>query len=87
MIMHLGDPVHHFWLTRSVARVLGLNLADEMRSGHLSEKDYAGMITRCRTCPHVAACQEWLSDCHAGGTAPLAECRNSDLLTALRQPH
>ncbi|MEC3861264.1 DUF6455 family protein [Mesobacterium sp. TK19101] len=87
MTLHLGDPTRHFWITRSVARVMGLNLADEMASGRLSEKAYAQMITRCRGCPLTNQCTEWLaSRTDLSRTAPDG-CRNASELNRLNLLH
>lgn len=56
----LGDPSRHFWMTRSVARSLGVSLSEAMAQGDISAKDYADMVTRCRRCHHVECCEKWL---------------------------
>ena len=66
MTTTLGDPARHFFMTRSVARVMGLSLSEAMQNGHLDPAEYSNMGTRCRGCALVEACQEWLST----GTAP-----------------
>jgi hypothetical protein len=70
-----------------VARVLGLNLSEEIGAGHLTERDYAEMVTRCRGCPLVNACQEWLSECRNDCDAPMDGCRNGARLQQLRRLH
>ncbi len=40
-VRFLGDPARHFWLTRSVARTMGISLSEAMAVGHLSAPDYA----------------------------------------------
>ena len=60
-IRYLGDPVRHFWLTRSVARTMGVNLSEALASGRLGATGYAQMVTACRTCPNTASCEAWLS--------------------------
>jgi len=59
-IAYLGDPATHFWLTRSMARSLGVSLSEAMAESVLSPADYAQMVTRCRSCPRVHDCQAWL---------------------------
>ena len=76
----LGDPNRAFWLTRSVARTVGVNLLVAIDQGKLSVEDYAGMVTRCRMCPHPETCEVWLA---ANGTgAPLVpdHCVNATSL-------
>jgi hypothetical protein len=87
MIHPLGDPAHHFWLTRSVARVMGLNLSDAMKTGQLTEQDFASMVTRCRGCHHVADCQEWLSRPHDKSEGPMPACCNAGALQHLQHRH
>ncbi|MFC4730885.1 DUF6455 family protein [Salipiger abyssi] len=83
----LGDPVRHFWMTRSVARVMGLNLSEEMLSGHLGPDEYAHMVTCCRGCALVEACESWLG-AQTGVTAtPPPGCCNAALLSRLRKLH
>lgn len=65
-VMHLGDPVLHFWMTRSVARVMGFSLSEAMAEGRLSSDGYAKMVTRCRTCQQVPECELWLASVRDG---------------------
>lgn len=87
MPAHLGDPERHFFLTRSVARVMGLSLTDAMREGSLAPEVYAGMVTRCRGCALVSACEEWLSKTTSLSAAPPPGCCNGTTLTDLKRPH
>lgn len=80
---YLGDPATHFWLTRSVARVMGVNLSEAMSTGALSASDYADLVKTCRTCPNVVQCQTWLGKRRAScADAPL-HCLNCDRLTRI----
>ncbi len=83
VVVSLGDPVTHFWLTRSMARVLGVSLSEEMAQQNLSAQDYATMVTQCRGCQHTQACQTWLGQ--RAGTAAAAPdfCRHAGLLARL----
>lgn len=72
-IQPLGDPARHFWMTRSVARAMGVSLSEAMIEGKLSEADYADMVTRCRQCLFVPDCQDWLAD-QSRGTATAPDC-------------
>ncbi len=81
----LGDPAQHFWLTRSMARALGLSLSEAMNEGHLSADEYARMVTRCRQCTFVQQCQMWLAHNGAGAEAAPGECMHKDLLDGLKQ--
>ncbi len=61
VVSRLGDPEEAFWLTRSVARVIGLDLSAAMRSGALGPQEYSDMVTRCRLCQDFGACRNWLA--------------------------
>ncbi|MCR9114024.1 MAG: DUF6455 family protein [Rhodobacteraceae bacterium] len=82
-IMPLGDPNRHFWITRSIARAMDINLSDAMSTNRLTPSDYATMVTRCRMCPHVERCLKWLGE--SGGAAQAAPefCANADWLNGL----
>ncbi|WP_121631168.1 DUF6455 family protein [Tropicibacter alexandrii] len=87
MTLHLGDPERHFFLTRSVARMMGLSLSEEMQRGQLAASTYAGMVTCCRGCALVEACEEWLSRQVPGQASAPPGCCNAKVLTQLRQTH
>ncbi|SHK16654.1 hypothetical protein SAMN05444000_12075 [Shimia gijangensis] len=57
----LGDPARHFWMTRSVARAMGVSLSEAMAEDRLSHRNYADLVTRCRQCHFVQECENWLS--------------------------
>lgn len=82
-IAYLGDVTRHFWLTRSVARAIDVNLAEAMGTGILSAADYAGMVTRCRMCPLVADCQAWLAEHGGSATQAPDHCVNAGVLNTL----
>lgn len=83
-IRYLGDPARHFWLTRSVARAMGLSLYDAMATGALSAPDYAELVTTCRRCPNVGACEAWLAACRPGLCDAPEHCLNAEALERLR---
>ena len=80
---YLGDPTLHFWLTRSVARAMYLSLSEAMAQGHLSARDYADLVTRCRKCPHVDTCESWLAARAEGAGCAPDHCWNAEVLNAL----
>lgn len=85
-VLRLGDPARHFWITRGVARAMGVRLGDAMADGRLSAEGYARLVTRCRTCPHVADCERWLAY-HPGPTGAAPDnCCNADVLESLLTP-
>ena len=63
----LGDTELHFWLTRSVARVMGVNLSEAMADNRLTAQDYSALVTACRGCALVENCTLWLAE-HASTT-------------------
>lgn len=83
----LGDPERHFWITRSVARTMGLSLSEEMARGRLSDRDYAQMVTRCRGCARTQDCEEWLASCQTQARSAPPGCINAEALNALRRMH
>lgn len=85
MTLTLGDPARHFFMTRSVARVMGLNLNEAMKTGSLAPDTYAGMVTRCRGCALVTACESWLAKQTSLTPTPPPGCCNSTILTDLRR--
>ena len=87
MKQQLGDPARHFFMTRSVARMMGLSLSEEMQNGHLAPAAYAGMVTCCRGCALVEACEEWLARQVPGQAGTPPGCCNAELLNQLRNLH
>ncbi len=83
----LGDVEKHFWLTRSVARSMGLSLSEEMQRGTLTPEGYSRMVTACRACPLTEACQKWLSDRRTLATTPPEGCANTKVLMGLCRVH
>lgn len=87
MRQELGDPMRHFFMTRSVARVMGLSLSEEMQTGKLAPEAYASMVTHCRGCALVEACEQWLSQQSSLVASPPPGCCNGEALTRLRRPN
>lgn len=83
ILARLGDPNRAFWLTRSVARAIGVNLSEAMQQGDLSAADYSAMVTRCRMCLHADSCEAWLAVNGGGAERAPEYCANADLLNAL----
>ena len=55
ILFSLGDPARHFWLTRSVARIMGVNLSEAMSEGRLSAQGlraHAVALRRREECRH-----------------------------------
>jgi len=79
-----GDVGTHLWLTRGMAARVGVSLDAVLHEGTLTRGDFAGMVTRCRSCSQPADCLAFQS---AGG-ALCAEapeyCANRALLAELQ---
>lgn len=86
-VQPLGDPAKHFWLSRSVARAMGISLSEAMAEGRLSAADYAALVTRCRTCTSVSSCQAWLGQTAGCAAEAPKECMHAELFEHLsRRP-
>ncbi len=81
----LGDEARHFWMARSVARVMGLNLSEQMQRGRLRPEEYEVMVVACRGCALVEQCEKWLATQRDLAKAPPPGCRISGPLTRLRR--
>jgi Family of unknown function (DUF6455) len=82
---NMGDFGCYFWLTRSVARVIGADLSEALAARRLSSGQYSAMIDRCRISGCHSDCEYWLAT-HSGhaDTAP-GFCPNADILNRLRR--
>ncbi len=58
----------HYWLTRGMARALGLSLSGALRDKRLTGDDLSLMVARCVACGRKADCTQWLA--HHGAGAP-----------------
>jgi len=85
VVLRLGDPDRHFWLVRSVARVMGLNLGAAVARGDLGRDDFRNMINRCRTCPMVDRCESWLAASGGMSATPPPGCAVAPDLNRLKQ--
>lgn len=79
----LGEIEKHFWLTRSVARCMGVSLTEAMAEGKLTEHDYAQMVTRCRASGCNERCLIWLASQQASATAAPDFCANAQAFNEL----
>lgn len=80
----LGDPARHFWMTRSMARAVGVSLSEVMVEGRLSHKGFADLVTSCRQCQFVQDCEEWLAQQdHKTSQAPDC-CQHAAVFEALK---
>ncbi len=84
-ILHLGDPDRHFWLVRSVARVMDLSLGAVVARGHLDRDGYRALVNRCRTCDVVGGCEIWLAGVAEAGEASPQGCLVAPELVRLKR--
>lgn len=83
----LGDAELHFWLTRSVARVMGVNLSEALAHGRLDAHGYAALVTACRQCENVERCTAWLAMQRTCTRTAPPDCVNAPVLQPLARPH
>jgi hypothetical protein len=79
-----GNSDLHFWITRGMARRLGINLNEALRDGVLTRADLAEMVARCRTCSGAQGCVAYLSENPERAEAAPDWCRNARMLNELR---
>ncbi len=79
----LGEIEKHFWLTRSVARCMGVSLTEAMAEGKLTPDGYAGIVTRCRASACSEKCQNWLATHQSQASAAPEFCTNAQSLNEL----
>ena len=66
-----------FWLMRSAARKLGVDLHEAMNIGDFTAQKYAAMVVNCCKCSMVDECQAWLDQPQADTECALSGCANA----------
>lgn len=80
--MHpMGDIREHFWLTLGMARRCGVDFAELLHTGQITQAQYAEFITRCRGCDRPDHCHSVLQD--AERPTPPDYCCNRDEFSRL----
>lgn len=82
-----SDTMSSQWLIPRVDRPKGLDLAQALKDGVLTPKDYVETVSGCRICGDPAACARWIEDMQTSGQATeltAAVCRNAALVAELR---
>ncbi|KFE36763.1 DUF6455 family protein [Thioclava atlantica] len=82
-----SDIDMHFWITRGMARRVGLNLSEAIHQGFLSRTDFVQMIAACRKCGRTNSCLAVLSERSGGGEGLPDACPNAPILNSLRSLH
>lgn len=57
----LGNARDHFWRVIKMAKANRVNLSDALEDGQINVEEYADMITGCRGCTQVGACDKLLA--------------------------
>lgn len=81
--MNTGDFDRHFWLTRSVARMIGVNLSQAMSAGRMTADDYCALITQCQKCGNSETCESWLASQTGQSDRAPDHCANAPMLNRL----
>lgn len=81
--VRLGEIEKHFWLTRSVARCMGVSLSEAMAEGRLTAQAYSEMVTQCRAADCSEKCALWLARQQGQASAAPVFCANTKALDAL----
>ncbi len=71
----LDDDSQAFWMLRSAARKLDIDLSAALAEGRLSASGYARAVRTCRRCCCQAECQAWLGNGQADARDAPARCR------------
>lgn len=69
-------------LTRGMARVMGVSLADAVIDGWLTRAELAVLVGRCQSCDRAEACTGWLARQVVAEALP-GFCPNKEPLEAL----
>ncbi len=79
----LGDARQHLMRVRRMAKALGADPAAAREAGILGHDEWAGIVTRCRSCPAPGDCDRWL-DRHEAAPDAMPGCLNGDVLKRLK---
>jgi hypothetical protein len=79
----LGNARDHFWRVIKMAKANNVDLSTALDDGAISSAAYADMITGCRGCENVGACDRLLADNVQLDQAP-SFCVNQDTFAMLK---
>lgn len=74
----------HYWLARSVARVIGADPTRALAQGRIDSDTYADMIVTCRNGNCSAICLRWLGDPSSDRSSAPRGCAIAEILERLR---
>jgi hypothetical protein len=73
-----------FWLTRSMARSIGVNLTDALSANRLTSEGYGELVARCASAQCHRECEMWLAHRRADTDTAPQFCRIATELENLR---
>lgn len=85
----LGDQTTHYWLVQDMARAAGVDLAAEVKSGHLTADTWSDMVQRCRGCAweRDGGCSRWMANQDSESPIDVPSlCENVETFDELRLP-
>lgn len=82
-----GNIDLHFWLTRGLARRMGLNITEAIQDGFLTQGDFAEMIDRCRCCTRLQGCLAFMAELDGPLASAPDWCPNAAVLSELSALH
>lgn len=71
-----------WWLTRGMARLVGVNLPQAVVDGWLSREELSALVMRCESCTCHGRCDSWLAQSGDAHEMP-GFCPNKPGLEAL----
>ncbi|RAP41422.1 hypothetical protein BYZ73_10795 [Rhodovulum viride] len=81
-----GRLSKHFWLTQGMARTIGVNLNDALRSGQLGRGEYSELVAACAHCGRAEECMRWMGHQVTGADRLPEWCAVGVRLEALKEP-
>ncbi len=79
----LGNSTKHFWLAQRMAKKGDADLVAAFERGELSQEEWAGMVTRCRSCDWSKGCERFLAQGGPTDTLP-EQCLNRERFAELK---
>lgn len=71
-----------WWLTRGMARIVGVSLPQAVVEGWLSREELAAIVGRCDACIRANQCDAWIAQSGAETRMP-GFCPNKPVIEAL----
>lgn len=55
-----GRLSKHFWLAQGMARTIGLNVNEALRTGRMDRGDFSELVATCCHCDRSETCMAWM---------------------------